>query len=108
MEIHRQQCQSCGSRDAQNILVRETGQSPIVYVRCLDCEGLIARYKLSQYYHHGKGIESFLRSLGSAAGESGRDYLSEFKRIEEEACNGFQDALRRVRESTESGTEPEE
>lgn len=96
MEIHRQQCQKCGSHAAQNILVREPGQPSTVYVHCLDCEELVARYTLSQYYHHGKGIESFLRSLGSVAGESGRDYLSEFHQVQKSASDGFEVVLDRL------------
>lgn len=34
MEIHRQQCQQCGSRDVRNILVRETDAPMTIYSRC--------------------------------------------------------------------------
>ena len=90
-------------RDVQNILVRGTDAPMTIYVRCLNCEGLVARYKLSEYYHHGKGMESFLRSHGSAAGESGRDYLAECQKIQDEAVSGYEDVLRRL---TESDAEP--
>ena len=99
MEIHRQQCQQCGSRDVRNILVRDTDAPMTIYVRCLGCGMLVARYKLSEYYHHGKGIESFLRSLGAAAGESGRDYLAEFNRIQRDAVEGFAEVRRRMTEA---------
>ena len=69
-----------------------------IYVRCLGCGELVARYRLSEYYHHGKGIESFLRSLGSGAGESGRDYLTQFQRTQTEAVHGYEDALRTLEE----------
>ncbi|REJ65726.1 MAG: hypothetical protein DWQ31_17465 [Planctomycetota bacterium] len=98
MEIHRQQCQQCGSRNARNILVREADAPMTIYVRCLGCGELVARYQLSHYYHHGKGIESFLRSLGSDAGESGRDYLAEFQRTQDQAVRGYEDALRKLQE----------
>lgn len=94
MEIHRQQCQQCGSRELQNILVHADDAPMTIYVRCLNCGKLVARYRLSEYYHHGKGIESFLRSLGSGAGESGRDYLAEFRRTQEEAVQGYEEVLR--------------
>ena len=102
MEIHRQQCQQCGLRDVRNFLVRESDAPMAVYVQCLGCGALVARYKLREYYHHGKGIESFLRSLGSNAGESGRDYLAEFHRIQDEAVRGYEDVLRRL---TDAGKE---
>ena len=60
MEVHRQQCQHCGTFDARNILVRETGLPMTIYVRCTQCGELVARYKLSEYYHHGMGVESYL------------------------------------------------
>lgn len=96
MEIHRQQCQLCGSRDVRNILVREPEAPMTIYVRCLGCGTLVARYRLSEYYHHGKGVESFLQSLGSSAGESGRDYLAQFHRIQEEAARGYTEVLRKL------------
>lgn len=98
MEIHRQQCQQCGSRELRNILVREVGAPMTVYVRCLGCKELVARYRLSEYYHHGKGVDSFLQSLGSGAGESGRDYLGEFSRIQDESMEGYEEVLRRLTE----------
>ncbi len=96
MEIRRQQCQQCGSRDAHNILVRDTDALMTIYVRCLGCRALVARYKLNEYYHHGEGIESFLRSLGAAAGESGRDYLAEFQRIQDESVCSFEEVCREL------------
>ena len=47
MDIHRQQCQACRSFDLRNIVVRETGRLAAVYVRCLGCTRLVARYELS-------------------------------------------------------------
>lgn len=101
MEIHRQQCQHCGSRDVRNILVRETEAPTTAYVRCLGCKQLVARYRLSGYYHHGKGIESYLRSMaGADAGESGRDDLAEFQRIQAEAERGYEEAIRNLKEDS--------
>jgi hypothetical protein len=90
MEVHLQQCQACLSPNMCNLLVREPGQSQMVYVRCADCGELVARYRLREYYHHGKGIESWLHSQDSAASESGRDFLGEFERVKQEAVDGFQ------------------
>jgi len=96
MEIHRQQCQGCKSYDMLNILVREQGYSTKVYARCKACGDLVASYKLSDYYHHGKGIESYLRSHGGAAGESGRNVMSSFKAVEDDAMAGFKLALEQL------------
>lgn len=93
MQIEQQTCQECGSQDMRNILL-PTHEGPMtVYVRCLRCESLVARYRLSDYYHQGKAMESFLLSLGSRAAESGRNYVAEVKRIQLEAEQGFAEAL---------------
>ena len=94
MEIRRQTCQACHSIDVRNILVRRTGQPTTVYVRCARCLKLVARYKLRGYYHHGKDIDSYLRSRGSAAADSGRDLLEEFQRVQTEAAEGFEQVLK--------------
>ncbi len=93
MEVHRQTCQSCGSHDVRNILVREPGRAQMVFVRCARCHELVARYRLRDYYHHKKGVESYLRSLGSGATESGRSQLAEFDSVQKEALEGYQRAL---------------
>ena len=54
MELHRQHCQNCQSIEMRNILVREAGKATSVYVRCGNCGELVARYKLRDYYHHGR------------------------------------------------------
>lgn len=65
MEIHRQTCQTCGSRKMRNILVREPKKNDEVVVECLDCRDLVARYIIAKggYYHHARGYESYLRGL---------------------------------------------
>lgn len=92
MEVVLQKCQDCGSDEVRNMLVREPGRAQMVYVRCVRCGALVARYRLSDYYHHGKGIESFLKSAGSGLAESGRDALADFNRVREEAMEGFEQA----------------
>jgi uncharacterized Zn finger protein len=98
MEVHRQQCQSCQSHDMRNILVRERGEPQTVYVRCQRCGKLVARYKLRAYYHHGKGIESYLRSNEGGDMESGRHVLEEFDHIQEIALEGYEAALEKLQE----------
>jgi hypothetical protein len=85
-------------RDMRNIVVRKAGAPMTIYTSCLGCGELVARYRLCEYYHHGKGLESYLRSQGSAAGESGRDYLAEFHRIQAETEQGYQEALHQLAE----------
>ena len=97
MEVRRQTCQNCGSTDVRNILVREEGHAQMVFVRCSKCGELVARYRLRDYYHHGKGAESFLRSAGSQASESGREQLKEFEQIQDEALAGYEQALEQLR-----------
>ena len=101
MEVHRQTCQSCGSRKARNILVREEGVNDEVYVQCLDCRELVARYVIAQqgYYHHGKGFESYLRGLNRGGYfESGKDLNIEFERVREECLAEFEEALKKLKE----------
>lgn len=102
MEVHRQRCQQCQSLDVRNILVREIAAPMAVYVRCAQCGQLVARYKLSEYYHHGKGVESFIRSMGAAAAESGRDVLDQFQRSQSASLEGYQHALEYLNEHGKS------
>ncbi|HJK98023.1 MAG TPA: hypothetical protein RMF84_12415 [Polyangiaceae bacterium LLY-WYZ-14_1] len=93
MEVHRQRCQACGSIDVRNLLVREDGRPQTVYVRCGACESLVARYVLSDYYHHGKGLESWLRSHGGEFAESGRRISDELAEAERAAVAGMDRAV---------------
>ena len=96
MELHRQQCQKCRSFNMRNILVRNPGEPQKVYVRCLDCRGFVALYTLSDYYHQGKGIESYLRSHGAGDVDSGRHMLADFKKVQETALEGFEKTIEQL------------
>jgi hypothetical protein len=96
MELHRQQCQACGGYDMRDILVREESHPTVIYVRCIGCRSLVARYELSDYYHHGKGIESYLRSHGASDAESGRRILDEFTHARDRAVAGYERALQEL------------
>ena len=104
VETHRQRCQACGSTTLHNILVREPGNPQAVFVQCADCQELVARYQLSDYYHHGKGIDSWLRSLGSGSHESGRDFMGEFERVRSKAHADFKTILAAESEGEENST----
>ncbi|MEM1023034.1 MAG: hypothetical protein AAGD10_09875 [Myxococcota bacterium] len=92
MRVNRQQCQACGSRELNNLLVREAGEDTVVLVRCARCASLVARYRLNDYYHHGKGFESWLESYRGAH-ESGRDLAQRFEEIQQSAEAQFGAAL---------------
>ena len=98
MEVHLQKCHKCRSAAVNNLLVRDPGQPQTVYVRCDSCGEFIAQYRLGDYLHHGKGIESWLRSQGSAATESGRDFLGEFERVKSIAIEGYRAAADKLDE----------
>ena len=98
MQVNRQTCQKCGSIDVRNILARQSDKPTIVYVRCAKCQELVASYELNSYYHHGKGIESYLKAQGVRDAASGRQWLSEFKRIQQDAVSGFERALAELAE----------
>ncbi|HBE66665.1 MAG TPA: hypothetical protein DDW52_00820 [Planctomycetaceae bacterium] len=97
IEVHRQRCQACSSMELRDIIVREVGKPMAIYVRCAKCGELVAFYELQRYYHHGKGIESFLRAHGVGAADSGRAWLDDFKRVQKRALEGFERALERLR-----------
>jgi uncharacterized C2H2 Zn-finger protein len=92
MEVKRQTCQACHSIDVRNILVRD-GDEQLVYVRCAKCKALVARYQLKDYYHHGKGVESFLRAHRQQGSDSGRAMLEAFETSQRNALEGYQQAL---------------
>ena len=98
MEVHRQRCQACQSINVSDILVRRQGEPTTVYVRCANCGELVARYQLRAYYHHGKGPESFYRSIGSEACDSGRRSLNDFNRVQEESVAGYAEALEALKQ----------
>ncbi len=93
MDVKRQTCQACGSRDVRNIIVREGREDQLIFVRCAKCKELVARYQLKDYYHHGKGIESYLRAHGVGGGDSARAWLDAFRKSQEQAVVGYADAL---------------
>ncbi len=91
MELHIQKCQTCGSRNLRNILVRDEEQK--VFVQCRDCESLVARYILNSggYFHAGKGFESFLRSIErDGAISSARNIDEWFHSVEDSANREFE------------------
>ncbi len=74
----------------------------MIYVRCANCGELVARYELSGYYHHGKGLESYLKSRGVDASESGRQWLAQFNEVSEQAAVGYRDALEELQKAGKS------
>ncbi len=92
MEVHRQRCQKCSSTTLHNLLVRTPGKHQLVLVVCSACELLVARYELASYYHHGKGIESWLRSFDPTT-ESGSALQATFDRVSRDAVEEFERAL---------------
>ncbi|QDT65502.1 hypothetical protein [Calycomorphotria hydatis] len=107
MEVHRQQCQSCKGRDMRDILVREPNEPQRVYVRCINCGAFVARYTLSGYYHHGKGIESYLRTH-SVPDDSGREWLDRFRHTEQSALEGFERAVEELQRLEKDDISPHE
>ena len=95
MEVHRQQCQVCRSFEMKNLLVRDVDRPVTVYVRCGMCGEMVAMYELSQYYHHGKGLESYLKDH-AASSDSGRQWLAEFNRVQEASVYGYNAAMEQL------------
>ncbi len=94
MEVHRQQCQKCRSFRVYDVLVRESGHPQTVFVICAECHGLVARYELQSYYHHGKGAESFIRSREGKHADSGRELLEDLSRTKQTALDGYARVLK--------------
>ena len=99
MEVRIQSCQACGSNELHNILVREEGRRQAVCVRCAQCRKLVAHYILYHYYHHGKGLESFLRSAGISTEESGREWLDRFNEAKLDAENVYTKAQQHLKDA---------
>ncbi|MEM6980131.1 MAG: hypothetical protein AAF539_10745 [Planctomycetota bacterium] len=94
MDVKRQTCQSCRSIDVRNLIVRGDRGEQTIFVRCAHCKELVARYELKNYYHHGKGIESYLRANGRHNSESGREWMKAFEDSQQRAMMGYDEALR--------------
>ena len=99
MELHIQQCQNCQSRELRNVLVRETND--VVYVQCIACESLVARYILDNtdgYFHLGKGYESYLRAQERGGMSlSTRNMVDEFQNKEEKILEEFDEVKEELR-----------
>lgn len=93
MDVKRQTCQACHSIDVRNIIVRN-GETQVIFVRCAKCKELVARYELKDYYHHGKGIESYLRAHGETGSDSGRAWLDAFNKSQQRALVEYDEALK--------------
>lgn len=93
MDVKRQTCQTCGSIDVRNLIVRGDEGQQVIFVRCAACKNLVARYELKDYYHHGKGIESYLRAHGRHHSDSGREWMKAFEESQEKAVIGYEEAL---------------
>lgn len=100
MELHVQQCQHCGSDKLKNILYRQTGEPDKVYAQCQDCGHFVASYVLAPlgYYHHGKGYQSFLRSI-YRSGEfmSGRNFKRQYEQRKDQEVAAFEQVMAKVK-----------
>jgi hypothetical protein len=80
----------------KNILVRNPGDPDKVFVQCGDCQEFVASYVIAPlgYYHHGKGYESFLRSI-HRSGEfmSGRNVQRMYEERKEKDLAQFEKVL---------------
>ena len=92
MQVHRQRCQRCHSIELHDLLVRKPGKNQIVLVVCAACRELVARYELSSYYHHGKGIDSWLGSFNPIT-ESAHDLRESFERVRDDAMAELEEAV---------------
>ena len=102
MDIRRQACQNCASRKLRNLLIREDGSPDKIYVQCLECSGLVARYIVAQqgYYHHGKDFESYLRGLNRGENfDSGKNVQAHFEEVKETALAEFEAVLKKLEET---------
>ncbi|MDH5561263.1 MAG: hypothetical protein OEY59_10480 [Deltaproteobacteria bacterium] len=91
-ELHRQTCQSCGSRTLKILLYRESGEPDKAFAQCAECDELVARYVIQPggYYHHGKGFESYLRGITRGGGfMSGKDLHKDFEKLQSSCLRRF-------------------
>ena len=102
MEVHRQTCQACGSRNVTNLLAREPGKNDKVYVKCSQCDELVAQYVIlpGGYYHHKKSFESYLRGLArSGEAMSGKKTKKEFESLIDDVLESYERVLEEFKES---------
>jgi hypothetical protein len=77
-----------------NLIIRRSeARPPAIFVRCSECHSFVARYALSEYYHHGKGVDSWLHAYGAKAAESGRHLLQDFTSVKEEAVAEYEQVM---------------
>lgn len=102
MELHRQRCQFCQSLELGCILRRDEAHPLTVYVRCAKCGELVARYKVGEYYHHGKGMESWLKAMRPGDRESARNFRADFDEVENDSIEEYQEVLEKLGEQGKS------
>ena len=93
MELHRQRCQSCQSLELNCVLRRDEAHPLTVYVRCAKCGELVARYRVGEYYHHGKGMESWLKAMRPGNRESARNLRADFDEVKRNSIAEYADVL---------------
>lgn len=81
-------------------------QQQKVYVQCRQCENLMARYILQTgvYYHAGKDLESFLRSI-ERDGDlwTGRDLQGVFDEVKADVNTEFTEVQTLIQERYKNG-----
>jgi len=91
IDVHRQQCPTCGSRTHRNLLTQRPGRPLAIVVQCARCGAFVAHYVLSAYYHHGKSYEDWVRRQAPNAW-SPRDMPRAFEEVKERAEADFEEA----------------
>ncbi len=101
MEIHRQTCQLCGSKQMRDLIVREPGEPDKVFVQCDQCKEMVARYVIAPngYFHAHKNFESYLRGIHRGGDVmSGRSIQAEYEKTQEICENRFRELKEKLKE----------
>jgi len=75
------------------VLRRDEAHPLTVYVRCAKCGELVARYRVGEYYHHGKGMESWLKAMRPGNRESARNLRADFDEVKRNSIAEYADVL---------------
>ena len=81
----------------KNIFAQLPGESDKVYIECVQCQELVARYTIARngYFHQGQEYHSYLRGINrGSAYESAKDLQEGYSKIQE-ACQAEYEQIKK-------------
>ena len=95
--VKREHCPKCGGEAFRNNFLLRTGHHARVFVECVACETLVARYILHAYVDPNDALSSTLSRLRHVRNdESARNIIGEMKVHQDRARVQFMDVKARI------------